>query len=44
LVSKKKNKAAVEGYENRLAYLDMADKYKGIMTKGKSKIGKANEV
>ena len=37
LVSKKKNKAAVEGYENRLAYLDMAEKYKGIMTKGKSK-------
>jgi len=35
LVSKKKNKAAVEGYQNRLAYLDMADKYKSIMTKGK---------
>jgi len=44
LVSEKKHKAAVEGYENRLAYLDIADKYKGIMTKGKSKIGKANEV
>ncbi len=34
LVSKKKNKAAVEGYQNRLAYLDMATKYKDIM-KGK---------
>ena len=28
------NKAAVEGYQNRLAYLDMATKYKDIM-KGK---------
>ena len=36
LVSKKKNKAATEGYENRLAYLDMADTYKGIMAKGKT--------
>jgi hypothetical protein len=41
LVSKKKNKAAVEGYENRLAYLDMASKYKDVM-KGKQR--KVNEV
>ena len=35
LVSKKKQSAAKEGYQNRLAYLDMADKYKDIMKKGK---------
>ena len=35
LVSKKKQKAAKEGYENRLAFLDMAEKYKDIMIKGK---------
>jgi hypothetical protein len=35
LVSKKKQSAAKEGYVNRLAYLDMADKYKDIMKKGK---------
>ena len=44
LVSKKKSSAAVEGYENRLAYLDMADKYKGVMTKGKSNKKRAQEV
>jgi len=34
LVSKKKHDAAVMGYEARQAYLDLADQYKGIMTKG----------
>jgi len=35
LVSKKKQAAAREGYQNRLAFLDMAEKYKDIMKKGK---------
>ena len=35
LVSKKKHDAAVEGYQNRQVFLDLADKYKDIMTKGK---------
>ncbi len=35
LVSKKRHDAAVAGYENRAAYLDMAEHYKTIMTKGK---------
>ena len=35
LVSKKKRDAAVQGYQNRLAYLDVADKYGGIMNKKK---------
>ena len=33
LVSKKKQEAAKQGRENRLAYLDMAEKYKDIMKK-----------
>jgi hypothetical protein len=33
LVSKKKQSAAKEGYVNRLAFLDMAKQYKGIMKK-----------
>jgi len=37
LVSKKKHDAAVEGYQNRLAYLDVAEKYGGIMNKKKKK-------
>ena len=35
LVDKGKHEAAVAGYENRMAYLDMADKYSGIMKKKK---------
>ena len=35
LVSKKKHVAAVAGYENRQVFLDLADHYKSIMTKGK---------
>lgn len=35
LVSKKKHDAAVEGYQNRLAFLDVADKYKDVMKGGK---------
>ena len=35
LVSKKKHVAAVAGYENRQAFLDLADHYKDIMKKGK---------
>ena len=35
LVSRKKRDAAVEGYQNRLAYLDVAEKYGGIMNKKK---------
>jgi hypothetical protein len=35
LVSKKKHVAAVQGYQNRLAYLDVAEKYGGIMNKKK---------
>ena len=34
-VSKKKQAAAREGYQNRQAFLEMADKYKDIMKKGK---------
>ena len=35
LVSKKKHDAAVEGYQNRQVFLELADKYKDVMTKGK---------
>ena len=35
LVSKKKHDAAVEGYQNRLAFLETADRYKDVMTGGK---------
>ena len=35
LVSKKKHVAGKEGYENRAAYLGMAEQYKNIMKKGK---------
>ena len=38
LVSKKKRDAAVQGYQNRLAYLDVAEKYGGIMNKKRNKI------
>jgi len=37
LISKKKQTAAVEGWGHRHAYLDLAEKYKDIMTKGKKK-------
>jgi len=37
LVSKKKHDAGVFGYETRQDYLDLAEQYKDIMTKGKKK-------
>jgi len=37
LVSKKRHNAGVFGYETRQEYLDLADKYKDVMTKGKKK-------
>ncbi len=37
LVSKKKHDAGVFGYETRQDYLDLAQQYKPIMTKGKQK-------
>jgi hypothetical protein len=37
IVSKKKHDAAVTGYENRAAFLEMAKQYKPIMTKGQKK-------
>lgn len=35
LVSKKRHDAAVFGYETRQAFLDLADQYKDVMTKGR---------
>ena len=37
LVSKKKHDAGVFGYETRQDYLDLAEQYKDIMTKGQKK-------
>jgi hypothetical protein len=37
LVSKKRHDAGVFGYETRQDYLDLAEQYKPIMTKGKKK-------
>jgi hypothetical protein len=37
LVSKKRHDAGVFGYETRQDYLDLAEKYKDVMTKGKKK-------
>jgi hypothetical protein len=37
LVSKKRHDAGVFGYETRQDYLDLADKYKDVMTKGQKK-------
>jgi hypothetical protein len=37
LVSKKRHDAGVFGYETRQDYLDLAEKYKNVMTKGKKK-------
>ncbi len=37
LVSKKKHEAGVLGYETRQEYLDLAEQYKDVMTKGKKK-------
>ncbi len=40
LVSKKRHDAGVFGYETRQDYLDLAQQYKPIMTKGKKKKNK----
>ena len=37
LVSKKRHNAGVFGYETRQDFLDLAQQYKPIMTKGQSK-------
>ncbi len=37
LVSKKKHEAGVFGYETRQDYLDLAQQYDSIMTKGQKK-------
>jgi hypothetical protein len=37
LVSKKRHDAGVFGYETRQDYLDLAEKYKDVMTKGQKK-------
>ncbi len=37
LVSKKRHDAGVFGYETRQDFLDLAQQYKTIMTKGKQK-------
>jgi hypothetical protein len=37
LISKKRQTSAVEGWGHRNAYLDLAEQYKDIMTKGKKK-------
>ncbi len=37
LVSKKRHNAGVFGYETRQEFLDLADKYKDVMTKGQKR-------